>query len=83
VKYSDVESDVHSDSCDDEVEVVNSSANALGGKQTPVSYSATETESHPPHISYNIFLPFCMHAFDRRTEGQTGIPCSAVQMIKY
>ena len=47
MKCSDVESDVHSDSCDDEVEIVNSSANALGGKQTPVSYSATETEG--PH----------------------------------
>jgi len=35
MKYSDVESDVCTDSCDDEVEVVNSRSNALDGKQTP------------------------------------------------
>ena len=39
MRYSDVESDVHTDSCDDEVEVVNSRSNALDGKQTPVSYT--------------------------------------------
>ena len=35
MKYSDVESDANIDSCDEEVEVVNSRSNALDGKQTP------------------------------------------------
>jgi len=50
MKYSDVESDVCSDSCDDEVEVVNSRSNALDGKQTPCRKGS---KGSPPFL-YNI-----------------------------
>ena len=77
MKYSDVESDVHSDSCDDEVEIVNSSTNALGGKQTPVSYSATETER--PN---NPQLYITKHKTDRDSQRQT-INVQHFNEIKY
>jgi len=46
MKYSDVESDVCTDSYDDEVEVVNSRSNALDVKQTPVSYTRRRDMGH-------------------------------------
>jgi len=54
MKYSDVESDVCTDSYDDEVEVVNSRSNALDVKQTPCLKGSRES---PPFLYNSNYHP--------------------------